>query len=276
MKLKYLGTAAAEGIPALFCKCENCQKARILGGKNIRTRSQAIIDDKLLIDFPADTYMHFLQHNLPLSELKHCLITHAHADHLYPQDLLMRKKGFSNMLDESEPMRFYTGQSGYKMIESIVNQYAMQEIKPELVEAFKAFVAGGYHVTPVKATHDETSSPMLYLIEKDGKTIFYSNDSGNYPEETWEFFEKNPVVCHLISFDCTEADNAVNYKGHMNLKCCIATRERLIEIGMADESTIFVLNHFSHNGKDVLFEDFSALADKHGFLVSYDGLEIEV
>ena len=51
MKIQYLGTAAAEGIPAIFCDCKTCQKARKLGGKEIRTRSQAIIDDRLLIDF---------------------------------------------------------------------------------------------------------------------------------------------------------------------------------------------------------------------------------
>ena len=45
MKLKYLGTAAAEGVPALFCTCEVCRKSMELGGKNIRTRSQAIIDN---------------------------------------------------------------------------------------------------------------------------------------------------------------------------------------------------------------------------------------
>ena len=26
MKLKYLGTAAAEGVPAIFCECENCKE----------------------------------------------------------------------------------------------------------------------------------------------------------------------------------------------------------------------------------------------------------
>ena len=55
MRIKYLGTAAAEGVPGIFCDCENCKRARKLGGKNIRTRSQAILDDTLLIDFPADT-----------------------------------------------------------------------------------------------------------------------------------------------------------------------------------------------------------------------------
>ena len=45
MKLQYLGTAAAEGIPAVFCECENCIKSKENGGRNIRTRSQALIDD---------------------------------------------------------------------------------------------------------------------------------------------------------------------------------------------------------------------------------------
>ncbi len=64
MKIRYLGTAAAEGIPAIFCDCEVCRKSRELGGRNFRTRSQAIIDDTLLIDFPSDTYAHFLNYNL--------------------------------------------------------------------------------------------------------------------------------------------------------------------------------------------------------------------
>ncbi len=64
MRIKYFGTAAAEGFPGLFCSCEACERARKAGGKNIRTRSQALIDRALLIDFPADTYMHVLHGGL--------------------------------------------------------------------------------------------------------------------------------------------------------------------------------------------------------------------
>ena len=53
MKIKFLGTAAAEAYPAMFCDCENCKKAESLGGKNIRTRSQALIENDMLIDFPS-------------------------------------------------------------------------------------------------------------------------------------------------------------------------------------------------------------------------------
>ena len=100
MKLKFLGTAAAEGFPAMFCSCDNCIKARALGGKNLRTRSQAIIDDCLLIDYPADTYSHTITHNIDLLNVKHCLITHIHGDHFYPKDLSYMKKGFAKPLPD--------------------------------------------------------------------------------------------------------------------------------------------------------------------------------
>ena len=34
MKLQYLGTAAAEGWPALFCQCESCRVSAEKGGKS--------------------------------------------------------------------------------------------------------------------------------------------------------------------------------------------------------------------------------------------------
>lgn len=106
MKIKYLGTAAAEGVPGLFCECEICKKSRELGGRNIRTRSQAIIDDRLLIDFPADTYMHFLKYNLPMAKIKSCIITHSHTDHLYPVEIEVRRNGFAH-INNGEPLTLY-------------------------------------------------------------------------------------------------------------------------------------------------------------------------
>ena len=121
MKLKYLGTAAAEGVPALFCDCEVCQKSMKLGGKNIRTRSQAIIDNTLLIDFPPDTYWHFIQNNLPMDKIEHCIVTHSHQDHLYELDIFMRKKGFANFKEPHPPLNFYTGKDGFKKISKVIN-----------------------------------------------------------------------------------------------------------------------------------------------------------
>ena len=55
----------------------------------------------------------------------------------------------------------------------------------------------------------------------------------------------------------------------------IALRREFISDGIADENTTFILNHFSHNGKDVVYDDFSKIAEKENFLTSYDGMEFE-
>ena len=39
MEFRYLGTATAEGLPTMFCKCPVCERSRKLGGRNIRTRT---------------------------------------------------------------------------------------------------------------------------------------------------------------------------------------------------------------------------------------------
>lgn len=42
MKITYYGTAAGEAWPGVFCRCELCEKARALGGRNIRTRPRPL------------------------------------------------------------------------------------------------------------------------------------------------------------------------------------------------------------------------------------------
>ncbi len=41
MELMYLGSAAAEGWPALFCECDACKEAARRGGRDIRMRAPA-------------------------------------------------------------------------------------------------------------------------------------------------------------------------------------------------------------------------------------------
>lgn len=274
MKIKYLGTAAAEGIPALFCDCDNCKKARALGGRNIRTRSQALIDDTLLIDFPADTYMHYLQYNFPLNKIHSCLITHSHSDHLYEEDLEMRIDGFAHLTDKT-PMTFYSDVDGYNRIKVILDKYKMTDVKVEKIELNKPFKVEGYTVTALRAAHGESSSPVVFIIEKDGKTLFYSNDTSEYPESSWEYLKKLEKPLDFISLDCTEACGKCTYVGHLTLDRCIALREELKRVGAADDKTRFVLNHFSHNGVNVTYDEFSKISAGEGMLTAYDGLEIE-
>jgi phosphoribosyl 1,2-cyclic phosphate phosphodiesterase len=62
----------------------------------------------------------------------------------------------------------------------------------------------------------------------------------------------------------------------MGLAENIEVRKRMLEMGIVDEKTIFLCNHFSHNGYSVVYEEFEPIAKKQGFLTSYDGMEFEL
>lgn len=280
MKYKYYGTAAYEGIPALWCDCDVCERARKFGGKNIMSRSQQTIDDKILIDFSADTFMHALA-GLPLTRIHTCLITHDHSDHLYPSDMLARLGVYAHLRDET-PLTVYATSAGAEHAERVLKKEIgdgeQDRIRIKEIEAYHRFVAEGYAITPLKANHDPKSDPVIYLIEKEGKCVFQANDTGYFPEETWDYLEKNPVHIDFVTFDNTAtsifADNN-QMDGHMNFSTVINVRNRLHNMGLIDAGTICAVSHFSHNGL-CGYDELIEIGRKEGLIVAYDGLEIEV
>ena len=86
------------GLAALFCNCKNCREAARLGGRNIRTRSQTLVNHDLLIDLPPDTYYHKLMSGLDFSAVKYLFVTHWHMDHFYPQELTVRGSVYSHRM----------------------------------------------------------------------------------------------------------------------------------------------------------------------------------
>ena len=272
LKYKFYGTAAAEGIPGLFCECENCSRARRLGGRNIMTRSQSAIDGILGIDFSSDTYLHMLYYGFPANDISTYIITHNHPDHFYPYDFERHVKGYSYFGDKV--IDVYVTKSGFDLASVALKGKDMSYVHFHLVEPYKEFTTKeGYRVTPLKANH--TQDPVIYLIEKDGKCVLHSNDTGYYLDETWQYFEENKIHIDFAEFDCTMGlkDNK-DHPNHMNFPEVLSVRQRLESIGCIDENTICVINHFTHN-TGMVYDDFKKLGDEHGFLTSYDGFEVE-
>ena len=275
MKLKYLGTAAAEGYPAMFCNCENCRKAMEKGGKNIRSRSQAIVDGDLLLDFPCDTYYHSLLGGINLHDIRHCLISHVHRDHLYPVDLIYFKPGFSHPA-EDYMLYLYGSEDVKKTLADVLPEAVKKHLTVVTVNAFEPFKVGEYTVTALKAYHG-TDNPFIYVISKGDKTILYAHDTDIPKEETWEYMKANNLHFDLVSMDCTEGGyEDLSYHGHMCLGRNVACRDRMLSEGLIDENTVAVLNHFSHNGINSNYDEFVPLAAAKGFEVSFDGMEIDI
>jgi len=267
MYITYQGTAAAEGVPAIFCDCEHCRYARAAGGKEIRMRSGALIDGKLKIDFGPDAYAQSLRFNLSYVPVNHVLITHSHEDHFSPDELSRICPPYSH---RKEPLRVYgDARVGEKMA-----PYLKEGLLTfTQLEPFKTYEIDEYQITPLQAVHAINSGeePLFYLIERSGRSILYAHDTDMFTDEDFAFLKDRRIS--LISMDCTNGILDMKYIGHMGISKNFALREKLLEIGAADENTVFVANHFSHNGL-VSHEEMEKRLP--GFTVSYDGMTLRV
>ena len=277
MEIQYLGTAAAEGLPALFCDCETCRKARVAGGKEVRTRTQAVVDRRVLIDFPPDTYAHALSYSLKLGQIQHLLITHSHMDHFFPVELIHRHEHFGH--NTKGMLHVYGNAAVEKAFYDavLIDRFKLHPLDNAVrfirLEPFADFMADGYHIIPIPADHDKREVCLIYIIEKDGKCLLYGHDTGmNLSAEAWECIFSHKY--DLISMDATMG--RVKTDGyHMGLEDDIAFAKLLEEKGCIRQDTVKVINHFSHNGC-MTHGELEAFAGEHGMAAAYDGMKVSV
>ena len=280
MKFQDLGTAAAEGIPALFCACDICREARKRGGKDLRLRSGAIVNDKLLIDLNPDLYAATLKLGLDFSGVRNAIITHAHSDHFARELMGCFTPTCAHIAKEGE--HFHLWGSAYTAGAWKEYTSTIQMKEPELekyvvfhvLKPFEAVEIEGVKVTSLKARHSCPES-LIYVLQQGDARLFYGNDTGPLDPETWAWLEADqgqPFT--TVSLDSTMGYPENHYYGHMSLKENIETKERMIAIGAADENTRFICHHFSHNAL-ALHRETEEYMKPHGFQIAYDGLTFE-
>ena len=274
MQLHYLGTAAAEGFPGLFCDCDTCRRARAEGGRSLRTRSQALIDGRLLIDLPADTYWHITQNGLSLAGIRHCLITHAHSDHFYPTELECRCTWAAPAAEGT--LTFHAGPAAAEQARQaalLTGAANDDRVAVDVLFPYTPVKIDRYTVTPLPANHDPLSTPYIYLIADGEKTLLYAHDTGLLSEETLQRLPQLTAHIDFVSLDCTGMLQHGWTDGHLTLDTCVTFMERLRRTGTADGSTQICLNPFSPNG-GATHSEFVPIAAREGFAVSYDGMTV--
>lgn len=272
MNIKFLGTAAAEGWPAVFCECKYCIQAREKGGKNIRTRSSCIIDEKYMVDFPPDTYMHVLNNNLNLSKIKYLIVTHSHEDHFYPEDIHMRKEPYAHIYSNNKLEIYGNSNVKKKFLYTGTEKDENDRIIFNEIYPYEEYKIGDAVIVPMLADHKPDEKCYIYLIKLKGKTLLYGHDSGYFPEKTWEFLRNKHIDAAIL--DCTDGPGkCANY--HMGFPAVLTVKERLIHDGYENKNAKFIITHFSHNGK-YLYDDLVKMAAPYGFVVTYDGMELEI
>ncbi len=281
MRAQLVGIAAAEGYPDPFCGCDNCRRAQVLGGPNLRKRSALLIDGDLLIDLGPDVLAAAQMHGIALTQVCYCLQTHEHQDHLHPA-LFVARSPYCGVHD-APLLNFYSTQGALDRAMRDMNNFAtlgLDEACARLnlavhpIAPFQTFAVGPYQVSSVLAAHDPTITPLLYIIEREGRSLFYATDTGPLPEATWEALRAWGGRLDAVIMDHTLGYGAPSPR-HLNGEQFRAEIARLREMGLlAGDAQIYATHiaHHSNPGHAELVEQ----AATDGYLVAHDGLTITI
>ncbi|MCS7066087.1 MAG: MBL fold metallo-hydrolase [Fimbriimonadales bacterium] len=272
MTIHLLGTAAAEGIPALGCNCEVCRTARERGGKNIRSRSGALIDNLLKIDFGPDTLYHIHRERLNPTDWRFLVFTHSHHDHCASEELQYLLPGFAPP-ETARNLRILGNAAVKAKVESVV-AYTGLRLECMPIRAFERYTLGDYTLIPIRATHmtEVPDEEVLNLVvEREGRRLLYACDTGWYPNETWDFLAE--LELDLLVLECSFGFQPSNYSGHLDFEGCVEAVARMHKQGTLRPDSRVVLTHFSHNG-GALHEALEARAAPYGILIGWDGMQL--
>ena len=291
MKITFLGTAAAEGYPNPFCRCDNCEGARRIGGRALRKRAAALVDNQLLIDFGPDLLPASQIHDIPLADIRWAAQTHAHDDHLFPGNFIYRT---DRCLAK-----------GVHDLEYAVSPYVARTIKDALVHHFKSgddleknhfpsfrmdlaihhewetVELGPYELLAIPAIHAPGTDARILgirrksgLLHRGGRSLLYATDTAPMSDGTWERVAENGWAFGLVVMDCTHGTKQ-NSSVHHSLASMQQERERMREAGVLTEDARFIAHHFTHHSTP-LPDELDRLGQEGDYEIAYDGMTAEV
>jgi len=271
MRLLFLGTAAGEGYPSIFCECGNCREARALGGRNLRLRSALLVNDDLLLDMGPDLVAAAHRYNLRFSTIRTALITHAHGDHFHLPAIEFRKESFTVVIRPPRLKIF----GPPDVIVAIHNTFPnLDEVGVDVqsVQPFETWERGSYRFMSYRAFHDEGHSQCLFYSVDDGKHhLLYATDTGPFPDATWDALDGQSFDCIVLE----ETEGYGKWPQHMNFERFINHYRRFQSEGMLRPGARVIAHHLSHAWNPV-HDKVVPILEPHGVIVAYDGLTIDL
>jgi ribonuclease BN (tRNA processing enzyme) len=194
-------------------------KIKVLGAHNSESRitrqTSLLIDSVLALDAGG------LTSSLPFRDqlkIKAVLLTHAHYDHIrdipaLAMNLYLRRKAVS----------VYTHQDVFeKLKKHFLNGEVYAEfyqrpadnpvLKMHILKAYEEATVEGYGVLPLPVTHAVPA--MGYQIASaDGKTVFYTGDTGSNPAEIWK--RVSPQVLFIEVTAPNSYEESMKRTGHL-------------------------------------------------------------
>ena len=288
MKVTFLGTGAAQGVPPSFSKNNFFDYIRKTKGKELRSKAALRLGNRSQIDFGPDSNWQNIRNNLDAYDIKNIFITHSHSDHLSCFELFEVYKMAFEVSENCnpEPINLFLSKPA---VDWVYNDFLpaarMNPLKdriiPHPLDYFHSYQCDDIMFDTVKGFHKaygENESSINYLFKKgNGKSLFYAVDTGYYSDDTFEYLQDKKT--DTVIMECTFGDNYDRGNigdGHLNLKTLNKQIEKLANIGFLTERTPLYITHIS-SIVEHKFDEFQEILSQSDFnyILSYDGLAFD-
>jgi phosphoribosyl 1,2-cyclic phosphodiesterase len=243
-----------------------------------------LVNDDLLLDLGPDIMTGSQVHGYSLVNVRYCLQTHPHADHLDLSHLLSRSREYGTV--GTPCLHFYASseslQRAAQTFERDLEGYGLLtkeaekrlNLKIHTIEAFKPFTFGRYRAIAFPANHAPIMGAMLYVIEAEGRSVFYGTDTAILLEPTWQAFHELHMRFDLVILDHTYGPNQEG-SDHLSAHQFIDHIARMRREGLMTRSGRAFATHIAHEGNPA-HPELAVFAEQHGYEVAYDGLILEI
>ena len=268
MKITFLGTGAAEGIPTPFCACATCLHARTHRGVNVRRRSSIVVNDDLLVDAGPDLFSSCVDFGICLNSVRYILVTHSHFDHFYSHNLEIRSSRYREAKG-GLATKLVAGPSTLLILDQMgINDQDMAIERVPMLP-FNSINLPPYSVRSIAASHAHNLGDAMNYIIEDGRTrVLYATDTGRFTQKTLEHIAGLPFSTVIVE---STNGNGWTGKSHMNIEGVKSTIEQLKDIGSLTGETAVVATHISHMSNPPHGE-LADILSSIGVLCAFDGL----
>lgn len=255
MRIRFLGTGAAEGIPAMGCGCGHCAQARQEGGRLARQRTAVLFSlpgYELLLDTPPD--IRELLDTNGVRTINGIFVTHEHFDHA---------AGLEEFLYWPEGVDLFAEPRVYQRL--IREDWGEQLPDIAFHIPFRPGVAvrfDGFFFTPFEVRHSVPCFGVAFY--EDRRRVIHAADSdtrlNNYARCLIQ--GADVLIVNTPFFEPREDE------AHLSVEEAIALKN---EVGVKH----LILSHFNHYNRP--HDELETYASQfEGVTVAYDGMTIDI
>ena len=252
VKIKFLGTSAGWPLPRLGCNCEICTSK---DPKDTRTRTQLLVNDKILLDTGPDTYKHLVSNNP--QKIEALFISHQHHDHI------LGLWDISHIYNRQQVPTLYVTQAVLAGIKKIFDTNLLK-LKVEVIKPLEIIHLKNTKVTYFPVIHGNT--PAFGIKVKESKILAYIPDFNKILPSSQKVIRD----CDLLAIDGSSLGKIGKTQGHISIADGIQISKKL-----KAKQTYFV--HIGHKTTThQSLENYLQETAGSNFHPAHDGLELNL